>query len=98
MLEKTLATFGTFTLLVLIVEHFILPNMPRSDQTFFASVLDLALPFSCCYLLVFYIIFEAILNGFAEVGYSDYEEQGRRAKSGGGLKSANKRMLRAKAS
>ncbi|GAA5861742.1 hypothetical protein JCM3774_002691 [Rhodotorula dairenensis] len=66
-LEKTLATFGTFTLLVLIVEHFILPNMPRSDQTFFASVLDLALPFSCCYLLVFYIIFEAILNGFAEI-------------------------------
>lgn len=67
MLEKTLATFGTFTLLVLIVEHFILPNMPRSDQTFFASVLDLALPFCVCYLLIFFIIFEAILNVFAEV-------------------------------
>lgn len=66
-LEKTLATFGTFTLLVLIVEHFILPNMPRSDQTFFASVLDLALPFCVCYLLIFFIIFEAILNVFAEV-------------------------------
>ncbi|TKA51699.1 hypothetical protein B0A53_05404 [Rhodotorula sp. CCFEE 5036] len=66
-LEKTLATFGTFTLLVLIVEHFILPNMPRSDQTFFASVLDLALPFCVCYLLIFFIIFEAILNVFAEM-------------------------------
>ncbi|GAA5989577.1 hypothetical protein JCM10908_000537 [Rhodotorula pacifica] len=66
-LEKTLATFGTFSLLILIVEHFILPNMPRSDQTFFASVLDLALPFCVCYLLIFFIIFEAILNVFAEV-------------------------------
>ncbi|GAA6015089.1 hypothetical protein JCM11491_001656 [Sporobolomyces phaffii] len=67
-LEKTAATFGTFTLLVLIVEHAILPVMPyKGGESFVAAVLDLAVPFTCCYLLIFFIIFECICNVFAEV-------------------------------
>ncbi|GAA5878509.1 hypothetical protein JCM16303_002104 [Sporobolomyces ruberrimus] len=67
-LEKTAATFGTFTLLVLIVEHAILPVMPYAgEKSFLAAVLDLAVPFACCYLLIFFIIFECICNVFAEV-------------------------------
>ncbi|GAA5833305.1 hypothetical protein JCM5353_008529 [Sporobolomyces roseus] len=67
-LEKVTATFGTFTLLILIVEHSILPVMPYAgESSFVASVLDLAVPFTCCYLLIFFIIFECICNVFAEV-------------------------------
>ncbi|GAA5871660.1 hypothetical protein JCM1840_007343 [Sporobolomyces johnsonii] len=64
--EKTLATFGTFTLLILIVEHAILPVTPSDGDSFFASMLDLAVPFTACYLLIFFIIFECICNVFAE--------------------------------
>ncbi|GAA6058089.1 hypothetical protein JCM3770_001107 [Rhodotorula araucariae] len=66
-LEKTLATFGTFSCLLLIVEHFVYPVMPGPDSSFFSSLLDLALPFTICYLLIFYIIFECICNAFAEI-------------------------------
>ncbi|GAA6001509.1 hypothetical protein JCM5350_007426, partial [Sporobolomyces pararoseus] len=66
-LEKTAATFGTFTLLILIVEHAIYPVMPYAGQkSFVQSVLDLAIPFTFCYLLIFFIIFECICNVFAE--------------------------------
>ncbi|TFK48536.1 MBOAT-domain-containing protein [Heliocybe sulcata] len=68
--EKTVATFGTFALLYTITESFILPMTPRaSGQSFARSLLDLALPFMIAYLLLFYIIFECICNGFAELSY-----------------------------
>ncbi|GAB1518333.1 Sterol O-acyltransferase 2 (Sterol-ester synthase 2) [Rhizoctonia solani] len=65
--EKTVATFGTFTLLYTITEHYIIPLTPTSDQSFARSMLDLALPFMLSYLILFYIIFECICNGFAEL-------------------------------
>ncbi|KAF9454320.1 MBOAT-domain-containing protein [Macrolepiota fuliginosa MF-IS2] len=65
--EKTVATFGTFALLYTVTESFILPLTPTSEQSFFRSLLDLALPFMMAYLLLFYIIFECICNGFAEL-------------------------------
>jgi sterol O-acyltransferase len=43
--EKTVATFGTFTLLYTITEHYIIPLTPTSEQSFWRSMLDLALPF-----------------------------------------------------
>ncbi|KAF8659903.1 hypothetical protein AX16_001787 [Volvariella volvacea WC 439] len=67
--EKTVATFGTFALLYTVTETFILPNTPTPGQSFFRSLLDLALPFMIAYLLLFYIIFECICNGFAELSY-----------------------------
>jgi sterol O-acyltransferase len=51
------ATFGSFALLYTITESFILPLTPTSDQSFFRSLLDLALPFMVAYLLLFYLIF-----------------------------------------
>ncbi|KAE9386037.1 hypothetical protein BT96DRAFT_960654 [Gymnopus androsaceus JB14] len=65
--EKTVATFGTFALLYTVTESFILPLTPTYDQSFFRSLLDLALPFMIAYLLLFYIIFECICNAFAEL-------------------------------
>ncbi|KXN87421.1 putative sterol O-acyltransferase 1 [Leucoagaricus sp. SymC.cos] len=67
--EKTIATFGTFVLLYTVTETFILPLTPTSEQSFFRSLLDLALPFMMAYVLLFYIIFECICNGFAELSY-----------------------------
>ena len=55
--EKTVATFGTFALLYTITENFILPLVPTREQSFWRSLLDLALPFMIAYLLLFYIIF-----------------------------------------
>ncbi|EJT97603.1 MBOAT-domain-containing protein [Dacryopinax primogenitus] len=65
--EKTVATFGTFTLLYTVTEHYIMPLTPRPDQSFFRSLIDLALPFMLCYIILFYLIFECICNAFAEL-------------------------------
>ncbi|RDX48191.1 MBOAT-domain-containing protein [Lentinus brumalis] len=67
--EKTVAFLGTFALLYTIVETFIIPLTPTREQSFARSLLDLALPFMISYLLLFYIIFECICNGFAELSY-----------------------------
>lgn len=68
-LEKTVATMGTFALLYTVTESFILPLTPTRDQSFLRSLLDLSLPFMIAYLLLFFIIFECICNGFAELSY-----------------------------
>ena len=44
-LEKTGALFGTFGVLIMIVEHYILPVKPQAGDSFLKSALDLALPF-----------------------------------------------------
>jgi len=68
--EKTVATFGTFALLYTVTETFILPyTNPTPEQSFARTLLDLALPFMLAYLLLFYIVFECICNGFAELSY-----------------------------
>ncbi|KAJ6515074.1 MBOAT, membrane-bound O-acyltransferase family-domain-containing protein [Mycena vitilis] len=67
--EKTVATFGTFALLYTMTESFILPLTPHAGESFPRALLDLSLPFMIAYLLLFYIIFECICNGFAELSY-----------------------------
>ncbi|KAI6041300.1 MBOAT, membrane-bound O-acyltransferase family-domain-containing protein [Pisolithus marmoratus] len=65
--EKTVAFMGSFALLYTVTESFIIPLTPTPGQSFLRSLLDLALPFMIAYLLLFYIIFECICNGFAEL-------------------------------
>ncbi|KAK2463537.1 hypothetical protein APHAL10511_004288 [Amanita phalloides] len=67
--EKTVATFGTFALLYTVTERLIIPYTPTFNQSFLRSLIDLALPFMISYLLLFYIIFECICNGFAELAF-----------------------------
>ncbi|KAJ7066541.1 MBOAT, membrane-bound O-acyltransferase family-domain-containing protein [Mycena amicta] len=67
--EKTVATFGTFALLYTVTEAFILPRAHLDNSSFARALLDLSLPFMIAYLLLFYIIFECICNGFAELSY-----------------------------
>lgn len=71
--EKTLATFGTFFLIYAITEHVIIPHheaakgKPATLENSIGIALDLVMPFMINYLLIFYIIFECICNGFAEL-------------------------------
>ncbi|RKO91459.1 MBOAT, membrane-bound O-acyltransferase family-domain-containing protein, partial [Blyttiomyces helicus] len=66
--EKGVATLGTFMILYVTVEHYINPVLYTMNSISFVDALArLLLPFMVCYLLVFYIIFECILNGFAEI-------------------------------
>ncbi|KAJ3369843.1 hypothetical protein GGF31_004915 [Allomyces arbusculus] len=66
--EKSLALAGTIMLMYITVEHYITPvlaNLP--NITFVQALLQLLFPFMLCYLMVFYIIFECVCNGFAEL-------------------------------
>jgi sterol O-acyltransferase len=55
-LERTLATFGTFSLILIITEHYIYPSIERiPGQTFLVSWLDLIPPFVLNFLLIFFI-------------------------------------------
>ncbi|EST07172.1 Membrane bound O-acyl transferase, MBOAT [Kalmanozyma brasiliensis GHG001] len=66
-LEKTLATFGTFLVIYVITEHWIMPFTPTADTPFLRTFLQLAVPMMINYLLIFYIMFECICNAFAEI-------------------------------
>ena len=75
-IEKTLATLGTFFLMTMVVEHYILPVIPQNlgrmtAQEKFAELpwllLDMVFPFLTMYLLTFYMIFECVCQWFAEM-------------------------------
>ncbi|CAD6893441.1 unnamed protein product [Tilletia laevis] len=66
-LEKTLATFGTFFVIYVVTEHWIMPFQPSDSEPLLKSFLQLALPMLINYLLIFYIMFECICNAFAEL-------------------------------
>jgi len=66
-LEKVAATFGTFSLIYLITEHYIMPYTPKPGDSLLKSFINLALPMMVNYLLIFYIIFECVCTGFAEI-------------------------------
>ncbi|WVN87832.1 uncharacterized protein L203_103027 [Cryptococcus depauperatus CBS 7841] len=69
-LEKIAATFGTFSLIYTITEHYIIPHMPdEGTESLGTTFIKLALPMLVNYLLIFYIIFECVCAGFAELSY-----------------------------
>lgn len=75
-LEKSLAAVGTFGLMTMIVEHYVLPVIPINRDLMTTRqkleelpwlLLKLVFPFISLYLLTFYIIFETVCQWFAEV-------------------------------
>ncbi|KAI9488524.1 MBOAT, membrane-bound O-acyltransferase family-domain-containing protein [Zychaea mexicana] len=66
-LEKSLATLGSFLLLYVTTERYILPKLYDPDMSDFRVIVELLFPFMINYLFIFYIIFECILNAFAEL-------------------------------
>ena len=79
-LEKAVATLGSIGLMIVITEHYVLPTLQpilpsqTIGMTFTQKLLelgwvlmDMIFPFITLYLLAFYVIFECVLNVFAEV-------------------------------
>ncbi|CAO3655045.1 unnamed protein product [Mucor fragilis] len=65
--EKTTATLGTMLLLYITTERYIYPQLYNPNMSDARVVLEVLFPFIMNYMLVFYIIFECILNWFAEI-------------------------------
>ncbi|KAI9207743.1 MBOAT, membrane-bound O-acyltransferase family-domain-containing protein [Polychytrium aggregatum] len=66
--EKICATLGTFGLILFIVDHYIYPVLyTMKTLSYLDTFAGLLMPFMVCYILVFFIIFECICNGFAEL-------------------------------
>ncbi|KAI9254079.1 MBOAT, membrane-bound O-acyltransferase family-domain-containing protein [Sporodiniella umbellata] len=65
--EKTVATIGSFLILYVTTERLILPKLYNPDMSEPRIIIELLFPFMINYLFIFYIIFECILNGFAEL-------------------------------
>jgi sterol O-acyltransferase len=86
--EKIAAVFGVFFLMIVLAEKYLYPiameaielrSMPFMEKVFEYPLvlLNLTLPFVLMYLLVFYIIWDAILNAIAELTcFSDREFYG----------------------
>ncbi|WFD34619.1 sterol O-acyltransferase [Malassezia cuniculi] len=64
--ERLLALAGTFFVVYVLVMSVIIPIV-HSDRPIFAQFLHLMLPMVLCYLLLFYLVFECVCNGFAEI-------------------------------
>lgn len=58
---------GTFLLLYVTTERYILPTLYNPDMSDARVIVELLFPFMTNYLFIFYIIFECILNAFAEL-------------------------------
>ncbi|KAF7723998.1 hypothetical protein EC973_001458 [Apophysomyces ossiformis] len=65
--EKIMATLGTFFLLYVTTERYILPKLYDPNLSEARVVVELIFPFMTNYLFLFYIIYECILNAFAEL-------------------------------
>ncbi|KAG6976079.1 hypothetical protein JG688_00001722 [Phytophthora aleatoria] len=69
--EKTFSVIMGISMLYIIVTTHVMPRLEDSGTVSpVLSVVSLLLPFLGCYLLTWFIIFECICNGFAEVTYS----------------------------
>ncbi|KAI7899286.1 MBOAT, membrane-bound O-acyltransferase family-domain-containing protein [Cokeromyces recurvatus] len=67
LLEKTTAIIGTFLLLYITTERYIYPQLYNPNMSDIRVVLEVLFPFMMNYMFLFYIIFECILNWFAEI-------------------------------
>lgn len=51
--EKIFATFGVFSLIYTITEHYIMPYIPKQGDPLLKTFVNLALPMLFNYLLIF---------------------------------------------
>ncbi|CCI46279.1 unnamed protein product [Albugo candida] len=70
LVEKSLALILAMALFYLIVTDHVLPALEESGlENPITVIVRLLLPFVGCYLMTWFIIFECICNGFAEITY-----------------------------
>lgn len=68
LLEKILTGVGIFTVIHVIVDIYVSPVLIKSpSESTIEVVAELIIPFTVSYMLVFYMVFDCICNGFAEL-------------------------------
>ncbi|KAJ2464382.1 Sterol O-acyltransferase 2 (Sterol-ester synthase 2), partial [Coemansia sp. RSA 2322] len=68
MAEKLVGTAGIFVVFYVVVAHLVIPHLERMPETgVFVATLHLMGPMATCWLLFFFITFDSIANGFAEL-------------------------------
>jgi len=68
--EKSVAITLAIALFYIIVTDHVMPQLENSGlENPIIVIINLLLPFLGCYLMVWFIIFECICNGFAEISY-----------------------------
>ena len=66
-IERCVALFGTFLVLYVITVHWIIPATEDTSASLLSLSLSLMAPMISCYLLLFYLMFECVCQGFAEI-------------------------------
>lgn len=70
LVKKLLMLFCNVFLMYFMIENYIIPVL-KSNISFYMAIVELLFPFMVCYLIIFHIIFECVLNGFAEISKFD---------------------------
>ncbi|KAJ1957262.1 Sterol O-acyltransferase 2 (Sterol-ester synthase 2) [Dipsacomyces acuminosporus] len=66
--EKLAGTAGIFAVFYVVVAHLVIPHLERMPETgILVATLHLMGPMGTCWLLFFFITFDSIANGFAEL-------------------------------
>ncbi|KAI8319551.1 hypothetical protein GQ54DRAFT_252720, partial [Martensiomyces pterosporus] len=66
--EKLAGTAGIFFVFYIVVAHLVIPHLERMPETgILVATLHLMGPMATCWLLFFFITFDSIANGFAEL-------------------------------
>ncbi|KAJ1951420.1 Sterol O-acyltransferase 2 (Sterol-ester synthase 2) [Linderina macrospora] len=67
-LEKILGTLGIFFVFYIVVAHLVVPRLEAMpDRGILVTTIHLMGPMATCWLLFFFITFDSIANGFAEL-------------------------------
>ncbi|KAJ1957363.1 Sterol O-acyltransferase 2 (Sterol-ester synthase 2) [Linderina pennispora] len=67
-LEKILGTMGIFFVFYIVVAHLVLPRLEKMPEAgVLVTTVHLMGPMATCWLLFFFITFDSIANGFAEL-------------------------------
>ncbi|KAJ1721214.1 Sterol O-acyltransferase 2 (Sterol-ester synthase 2) [Coemansia erecta] len=67
-IEKMAGTAGIFVVFYIVVAHLMIPHLERMSETgVVITTLHLMGPMATCWLLFFFITFDSIANGFAEL-------------------------------
>lgn len=66
-LERCVALFGTFLVTYVITVNWIIPVTEDKSASLLSVCLRLMAPMIMCYLMLFYLMFECVCQGFAEI-------------------------------
>ena len=72
--DRCIALFGTFLVTYVITVNWIIPVVEDKSSSLLSIFLRLMTPMISCYCILFYLMFECVCQGFAEItGFADRE-------------------------